>query len=207
MGGNRTTWLWIIGIAAIIIALFWIGKNAAHPQPNVNINPDTLAGIQTNLGPWIAEKNRLQERLNAIGLPALTTEGEALHTHQHIDVFVHGQPVTVPAEIGVNEIANFISPVHTHDPTQVIHVESPVVQTFTLGQFFDIWGVRLTAQCIGGYCQTGDNTLKVFSNGTLVTGDPRMLELTAHQEIAVIFGTSTETPSTIPSSFKFDPGL
>ena len=77
-----------------------------------------------------------------MGLPALTAEGEALHTHQHIDIYVDGQPVVVPAYIGINATEGFLSPIHTHDSTGIIHVESPTVRDFTLGEFFDVWGVR-----------------------------------------------------------------
>ena len=41
-------------------------------------------------------------RLETIGLPVLTAEATELHIHMHIDVFVHGKPVTVPANVGIN---------------------------------------------------------------------------------------------------------
>ena len=80
------------------------------------------------------------------------------------------------------------------------------MQTFTLGQFFDIWGVRLTASCIGGYCTDATHMLSVYVNGTLYNGDPRQLALAAHQEIAVVYGTKAETPKTIPASYEFPEG-
>jgi hypothetical protein len=55
----------------------------------------------------------------------------------------------------------------------IIHVESPTVGKFYLGQFFDIWGVRLTSDCIGGYCTDATNTLTVYVNGEKYAGDPR----------------------------------
>ncbi|MBI3485457.1 hypothetical protein HY025_00770 [Candidatus Daviesbacteria bacterium] len=32
------------------------------------------------------------------------------------------------------------NPIHTHDDSGIIHVESPVKRDFTLGDFFAIWG-------------------------------------------------------------------
>jgi hypothetical protein len=46
------------------------------------------------------------------------------------------------------------SPIHTHDTSGIVHIESPTVRPFTLGQFFDVWGVRFTSDCIGGDCNS-----------------------------------------------------
>jgi hypothetical protein len=129
-----------------------------------------------------------------------------LHIHQHLDLVINGTSVAVPADIGVAEAAGFMSPLHTHDASGVIHIESNVVRDFTLGQFFDVWGVRFTRDCIGGYCANATSTLKVYVNGSLVPGDPRALVLSARQEIVVIYGTDQETPKSIPSSYSFPPG-
>lgn len=169
-------------------------------------NPNDLPGIETGSAPWAPEIAHLRARLAAIGLPALGAEGSVLHIHQHIDLIVNGTPIVIPAGIGINEVAGFISPVHTHDTSGIIHVESNTVRNFTLGEFFDVWGVRFTKDCIGEYCSTATSTLDVYANGLPVPSDPRNLVLTAHQEIVVVYGTTKETPTTIPSSYTFPPG-
>ena len=171
------------------------------------IDPSTLPGIQTSDAPWAPEFTNLRARLADIGLPALPEEGTALHIHQHLDIFVNGTAVPVPALIGIDDAEGFISPIHVHDTTGIIHVESPTIQTFTLGQFFDIWGVRFTQSCIGGYCASETASLRVYVNGQLYQGDPRMLALAAHQEIVVAYGTAAQLPNPIPSSFDFPAGL
>jgi len=88
----------------------------------------------------------------------------------------------------------------------VIHVESPTVRTYTLGQFFAVWGVRLTPSCLGGYCASGDRRLRVYVDGTPRRGDPTTLTLEPHQEIVVAFGTATQVPSPVPSAYRFPPG-
>ncbi len=206
----------IIAFVGILLAIglgaFWAiggGDKTLLPAqtPAASINPDTLAGVMTGAEPWSPEIDHLKDRLTAIGLPALATEGTVLHTHQHIDIYVDGNPVGIPEGIGINEAANFIAPIHTHDKTAVIHVESPTIRTFTLGQFFDIWGVRFTQNCLGSYCNAGDKTLKVFSNGKAIDGNFRDLALVERQEIVVTFGTDARLPSPIPSTFSFPSGL
>lgn len=203
MNKNRKVYL-IIGIILIAVVLFWLGSHST--KTTININPNNLPGIQTGNAPWYVELDHLHERLSYIGLPVLSKEGTTLHTHQHLDIFVDSNPISVPAGIGINEKGGFISPIHTHDDTAEIHVESPMTQTFTLGQFFDIWGVLFTDRCIGGYCNQGDKTLKVYVNGKLFDGDPRQIELQEHQEIVVAYGTAKDLANPIPSSYVFPVG-
>ena len=195
----------VLGVTVLIIggALFFMRPG----EPVLTIpDPSGLAGLQSGQAPWIAETDNLKARLNAIGLPALSAEGNALHIHQHLEVFVNGQSVTVPPGFGINTSAGFISSIHSHDTRGVIHVESPVVADFTLGQVFDIWGVKLTRECIGGYCTEGEKTLQVFVDGELYSGDPRTLVLTSHQQIVVAYGTPADLPNPIPASFTFAEG-
>jgi hypothetical protein len=201
---SKNQFLCVVVIAVVIGSL----SPAFIPQGKAAqsvTDPNKLPGIQTGQPPWIAEIEHLLDRLQAIHLPALSAEGNALHIHQHIDLILNGAQVAVPADIGINYAARFISPIHTHDETGVIHVESDEVRDFTLGEFFDIWGVRLTKDCIGGYCSKGTNTLKVFVNGKPVNGDPRNLVLQSHQEIAIVFGPQTAAKD-IPSRYLFPPG-
>ncbi len=197
--------LGILIIAGAIYFAFGHSKSAVQ-APNINIDPNTLAGIQTGNYPWLPEINNLKTRLQKIGLPALSQEGTALHTHQHLDIFINGQQIAIPANTGIDDAKGFISPIHTHEETGIIHVESPVAQKFYLGQFFDIWGLRLTSECVGGYCNNNDQVLKVFVNGTLFAGDPRLIELQAHQEIAVTYGTIKQLPFPAPNSYTFPAG-
>src|SRR4029450_9131283 len=173
-----------------------------------SVDPTTLPGILKGPAPWPANTKDLEARLSAIGLPALSAEGTELHIHQHLDLYVNGTKQVVPAEIGIITSPQVVfSPLHTHVTSGIVHVESPTVRSFTLGEFFDVWGVRFTPTCIGGYCTQGDRTLRVYVDGQLATGDPTTLELFAHEEIVVTYGTEAELPDPIPSSYTFPPGL
>jgi hypothetical protein len=158
------------------------------------------------------------------GLTPGTHEFFTYHVHAHLDEFVNGRRVLVPAGIGL-DIADSavhqgevegapsyggielcarpcVSPLHTHDVTGVIHIEAPVRTSFTLGEFFREWGVRLDGSCVGGYCEP-DATIAAFVDGQRRPGNPAVIELTSHEEIAVVIGTP---PSSIPATFDFPPG-
>jgi hypothetical protein len=72
-------------------------------------------------------------------------EADAYHIHQHLDLYVNGRHLTVPALIGINIQQRYLDPLHTHDPSGIIHIESPTTTDYTLGQFFAVWGLRLPA--------------------------------------------------------------
>jgi len=204
---NATIFI-VVGILVLAGAVYTYSnrRGAAPPAPAAPVNVDALPGIQTGPEPWLSEQNYLRDRLKVIGLPALLEEGSAMHAHQHLDLYIKGKYVQVPSMIGISLTERFISPVHTHDTTGEIHIESPTVQSYNLGQFFDIWGVRFSSKCIGAYCEDPQNTIKVFLDGRAVSGDPRLLELKDHLEIVVTYGTPSELPNPIPSEHHFSAG-
>jgi hypothetical protein len=81
------------------------------------------------------------------------------------------------------------------------------MRTYTVGQFFAVWGVRFTPSCLGGYCAGGGRQLRVYVNGEPVHGNPTAVTLASHQELVVAFGTAAQLPSPIPSTFRFPRGL
>jgi hypothetical protein len=138
----------------------------------------------------------MSERIMAAGLPLLTAEGSLVHFHAHLDVFDNGQPVTVPAYVGIDFTKAVISPLHTHFDTGVLHVESAATEAVTLGQFLTEWGVRITDGCIGDVCAPGP--IALYVNGQQQTGDPRSFVIAPDIEIALILGTP---PTKIPKGY------
>ena len=141
------------------------------------------------------------------GLPMLTAEGTVMHHHAHLDVRVGGRAVTVPAGIGIDEARRRVSPLHTHDTTGVVHIESPVRRTFRLGQFFAEWNVALSRTRLGGLRTGARHTLGVYVNGRRATGDPAAIPLRQHDEIAVVYGRRGGPKPRVPVSYRFAPGL
>ena len=196
-----------VGTLTVLLALsvaLAVGRGSSQSSTAV---PQNLPGELTGPAPWPRNVAQLRARLAALNLPALAFEGTVLHIHQHLDLFVHGRRVVVPASIGIDAAGAFISPLHTHDTSGIIHVESPTVRRFTLGQFFGVWGVRLGPGRLGGYADHGNQTLRTFVNGRAVGGDPSGLALAPHQEIVLAFGTPRELPRPIPGSYPFSDGL
>src|SRR5262249_9367225 len=145
--------------------------------------------------------------VGAAGLPMLGEEGNAVHIHAHLDIIVNGAPVQIPSGIGIDEAQQKISPLHSHDTTGVIHVESPTAPaTFTLGQFFTEWQVSLAADHIGGLVADGTHQLKVYVNGKPYTGDAAGTVLKAHGEIAIVYGTQAQQTN-VPSTYQWTNGL
>lgn len=77
-----------------------------------------------------------------------------MHIHPHLSLVIDGKAATVPAQIGIDPtLRNMhtldsygmtgMAPLHTHDASGAIHVESYKDQDYTLGQLLDIWGMQL----------------------------------------------------------------
>jgi hypothetical protein len=184
----------------LMITLASCGKTPTASSPSAPAGG--LPGIQTGPAPWQPEYAHLTQRLQTIGLPSGPSMSELLHHHDLLQVFVNGSPVEVPASIGIDQAAGYLTSLHTHDGTGIIHVESPVERSFDLGEFFDVWGVRLTSTCLGGYCNDGSQALQAFVDGNPFSGDPRTIPLTQHEDIVLAFGTTSELPSPIPSTYS-----
>jgi len=181
---------------------------AAILAAGASTNPTALPGLMTTKAPWPANNGApLRARLKAAGIPALGAEGSRLHTHQHLDVVVNGSGYAVPAGIGIDPRNRFISPLHTHDFSGILHLESPTVRKYRLGQFFDVWGLRFSSRCLGGYCTKGKKRVWVFVDGSRVLGNPRALALRQHDEIVIAYGTFASVPKPIPRAFPFPAGL
>jgi hypothetical protein len=144
------------------------------------------------------------------GISCQTNEQTLFHIHAHLTVFVNGAARQIPAAIGIPgaQVQNtargpFIASgtcfywLHTHAADGIIHIESPVKRTYTLGDFFDEWGQPL------GPDQVGPATGKVTAiyAGKAYTGNPRDIPLTKHAQIQLEVGTPrvAQQPITFPS--------
>ncbi len=191
----------LVVVVGGMIGLFALTNGSGSDKPE-NLG-DTH--YLTSPAPWDANTTGLKARLAAIGLPALSAEGTVLHIHQHLDIFVHGKPVAVPANIGISQTESFISDLHVHNTSGVIHVESPIKKDFSFGQFMDVWGVKLDNSHLGSYTADATNKLILYVDGQPAT-DMRAVKLDAHEELVLTYGTAAELPATIPSSYTFAAG-
>ena len=187
----------VLVVAGLITAVVLNGK----PSASVASASDSSASSAS----WAAPAD-VEAGVKAAGLRMLTAEGTALHIHQHLSVTVDGSPVVVPAEMGIDVAQQRISPIHTHDESGIIHVESPTVQTFTLGQVFDEWQQKLAPGRVGPYRDGADGqTVTVFVDGKTYAGDPRSIPLTSHEDIDIVVAKKGSAVSA-PQAFSWPAG-
>jgi hypothetical protein len=128
------------------------------------------------------------------GIHCDSMEGAVFHIHQHLAILNHGKPLGVPADIGIPVVGSCLYWLHTHTDDGIIHVESPVMRTFTLGQFFDIWGEPLTATNVAG-AKAQKGQVRAYVNGMLYKDNPRSIELLEHSDIVLEVGPPYHTPA------------
>jgi hypothetical protein len=151
--------------------------------------PSTATGTTRTAPRWPAP-TALAERAHAAGLRNVWGERLAEHVHTHLTVLDGADPVTVPADVGHSDRRHFAAQLHTHDTSGIVHVESPTRETFTLGQFFDEWGVPLSAWRVGGL----HGELMVWVDGHRYVGNPRAIDLTNRRDIVLAVTTLGAVP-------------
>jgi hypothetical protein len=149
---------------------------------------------------------------NVDGISCQTNEKTDFHIHAHLTIFVNGVPRQVAASIGIpggrsqNQGSGpFIVSgtcfywLHTHAADGIIHIESPIQRTYTLGDFFDEWGQPLGPNQVG----PAQGHVTALYNSQVYKGNPRNIPLNAHAQIQLEVGK----PLFFPISISFPNGL
>jgi hypothetical protein len=180
------------------------GAAMSTPGATPVVTGPVLLGLNTGPAPWPPEQRFLPQRLRAIGLPPLGPEVTRIHFHVNLVVDVLGRNVVVPFGVGIDFRKGLLAEIHTHADRGTIHIEAAKAKRFTLGMVFDVWGVRFSADCIGGYCDDGTNTIRVFLDGRPYTKNPADLLLANDQVIVVAYGTAQQVPNPMPARFVYE---
>lgn len=175
-------------LAAVTLAACGSSSDAQTTPAGVVVSGP---GVQTTKPPWKAEYSQIQRRLRVLGLPAPGTE--KFHVHQLMHIYNDGILVPVAANIGIDESQHVETALHTHDQTGVMHMESDKPFTATLGNFFDVWGVALGPDRVGGLVATKDKPLRVFVNGKQIS-DPAAHVLKKNDNIVIAYGSLEGVP-------------
>jgi hypothetical protein len=136
------------------------------------------------------------------GIPCEGAEQLIYHVHAHLTIVANGQPVVVPANIGIVD-SQCIYWLHTHDTSGVIHIEAPAARQFTLGTFFDIWRQQLSTTQVLGFTTDAAHSLQFFVDGKPYTGDPRQIPIGPYTRVTIEYGP----PFVAPPSYDFPQGL
>ena len=150
----------------------------------------------------------------AAGIPCDQLEHTQTHYHAAVQIIDQGVVHPIPGGIGIDTDASgnvtcyYWLHVHPQYP-DVIHIESPANDKFTLGQFFAVWSAwggkpqPLSSAQVSTIVLTPDEKLYTYIDASdgkgpqLFTGDPNTIVLTKHEVISleVASGTPTTPPA------------
>lgn len=187
--GGALTALVVVGAIIAIVALS--GGDDSDPAK-------AQEGLAETQGPWPPLVEGLEDREDALGLPAPSES--IYHVHAQIKVYVNGKQQTVPNNIGIDPAKGFLSSLHSHDEKGIIHMEAVEKYPFTVGQFMTIWGVKFTNTQLGAFRVGKGLVLETYLNGKKVPNGPGTV-LGAGDRVVIGFGK----PGSFPKDFKLDP--
>jgi hypothetical protein len=120
-----------------------------------------------------------------------------MHTHSSLNVTVNGNSIPVPNGVGINStlwndhsldefgtaqetsvfgmVTPSMSPLHTHDSSGIIHVESTEFKNYTLGDFLNIWGLPLEGKKVS--LIVGGNSTENYTNHPLKDMEKMILKI------------------------------
>jgi hypothetical protein len=181
-------------------------------QPAPAAGPAGPEGVPVPAGPALAGISTAATGQPVDGISCQTSEQTLFHIHAHLTIFVNGAARQVPAGVGIPGAQVTQTPqgafietgtcfywLHTHSADGIIHIESPVTRTYTLGNFFDIWGQPLGPDQVG----PAQGHVVAIYNGQVYQGNPRDIPLNAHAQISLQVGT----PLVEPEQITFPNGL
>jgi hypothetical protein len=189
-----------LALQAIPASLHMINPPASKPGPEV---------IPLGTGPTLATLTNAATGQEVDGVQCQDGEQTVTHVHTHLTIFVDGKQRVIPYGIGIPGFEAEQTPegpfvvtgscfywLHTHATDGIIHIESPSLSaSFTLGQFFDEWGLPLSSNQVGP--ASGKVTVFFASPGKkaeIYNGDPADLPLGDHYQIQLDVGTPIVAP-------------
>jgi hypothetical protein len=145
------------------------------------------------------------------GISCDTLEATIVHIHMHLAIFVNGQEQQIPYGIGIgqpwqvsdSDEGPFVDDgscfywIHTHTGDGIVHIESPLRRRFTLGDFFAIWQMPLSANQVG----PAQGPVTLYVNGQQSTANPADVPLLAHERVQLDVGGDVP-----PYQFDFPDG-
>jgi hypothetical protein len=204
----------LIAATTIVVVVGVLFVVATRSKSSLSTTPatQTIAGPRGPEGVPLEEGSLLASASSAAtgqpvdGVECNADEQVAYHVHTHVSVFVNGRLRPIPAGIGIvspqsqqtlngsfDEASQCYYWLHMHAQDGIIHIESPAGHTYTLGNFFDLWGQPLSNDQVG----PATGALSIFVNGKRYRGNPRSIELGSHEDIQIDVGTPAIHPEVV----------
>lgn len=222
---RRSRWLTLgfptlaVAVIAVVVALLVSGGGGGSVPSAVDykfhgtpvygkLGPER---VPLEVGSPLAPANRGLSGKTIDGIQCNTTEQLAYHHHIHLAIFVDGQPRSVPLGVGMVPPAivqktpkgpfaqgsqKCLYWLHVHAGDGIVHIESPVARTFVLGQFFGVWGQKLTSTQVG----PAKGKVTVTVNGKPWHASPTEIPLKEHTQVVINVGKPIVKPP--PISWK-----
>jgi hypothetical protein len=168
-----------------------LGALRPAPSPGL-LGPE---GVPIPTGPALTSTASQASGQTVDGIPCGSSEQTVFHIHAHVTIFVNGSARQIPQGVGIVD-NTCLYWLHTHQPDGIIHVESGVQRTYTLGDFFDIWGQQLGRNRVG----PATGAVTAFYNGAVYRGNPRDIPLNSYAQIQLDVGHPLIAPEKISYS-------
>lgn len=178
-------------------------STATTPANPRHLGPE---GIPLEQGADLAPASSTTQGATVDGVQCAPIEQLAYHIHAHLQVYVNGQPRTLPAAIGLigpiyenTAYGRFYGAqkcyywLHTHASDGIIHIESPTKRIYSLGTFFDEWRQTLSPTQVA----SAHGKVTAYFNGKPWTKNPRAIPLLPHASIDLDVGTPLVPPQLI----------
>lgn len=158
MTKSTLIWVLVIGISVLLIVSgsFFLSNNAKNTRPKTTTE---------------------------LVMSCTTDMATQYHIHSHLQIIINGQVQEIPASVGIEN--NCLHPIHTHDNSGKIHVESPEKRDFILGDFFNVWNKPFNKDQILDYKREDNHTIKVTVDGQDSQDFERII-LKDNQQIVIV---------------------
>jgi len=176
------------------------------PPPPGSPGPIGPEGLPVPNAPPLAAAATTTTNNAVDGIPSCVRQTQVQVRRQaRLTIFVQGFARQLPAGIGIINghpqytrrgtyipTGNCASAVHTNAADGMIEIRSPNQRSYTLGDFFDLWGQQLNNDHVG----PAAGPVTVFINGKPYAGNPRKIQLNQGPQIQLEVGTPLVTPET-----------
>lgn len=208
----------VAGAAAIVVATPSAAAGGGKlPLAPLSSSKLVKAATEGSMGPegvpvpntkyLLAEPQPVKLGETVDGVTCQRLEKFDYHIHVHLTIFVDGKAYAIPYGIGIGPpIKGVKTPdgpfitqgscfmwLHTHALDGIIHIESPTEHTYTLSQFFAVWGQKLSTTQVG----PAHGKVTAFYDGKVWTGNPRDIPLTSETQIQLDVGKPLIAPEHI----------